>query len=1065
MSHGPVSRARLRPLVLVLLPAALVSMGLTVQCGLPRSGAQLYLSPQINPMALSEDGTRLYVANTTSNSLTVLDVSNPLAPRTFAEIRVGHDPVSVAVLPGGVDGDELVFVANHISDSISVVSRNRLAVIQTIQAFDEHGVTQMDEPTGIVFTSPNRALVTLDQPNQVLVLDIDANGRASIAPDRVKITAQAPRAIAAAGGRAFVAAFESGNQTEFSSCWVGDGRGLQENDEALSDEGCEFETEIIETGGAGLTLGSIFQFAAVNPNIGGRVVRDTDIPDRDLFVIDPNGAPVVTQVLETVGTLLAGVAAHAGPAGTRVWVAHTEARNHLDGLEALENRMFENRVAIVDCAGGGACALTGMVDLDASAAALGRTVPNPWGIQASGDGQTVVVTAAAADGDPGDGRPPLHGLFTLDRDGNVLGSAVVGALPEGVVLRSAPSGEAHVAYVLNTADSTVSVVDVSNPSSPQTVVAAHTVGNDPTPEQIRLGRIAFSTARSSTSRTFACLSCHPGGNIDQLQWTINTVIGPDDGPDFKGEIAEPRTTMPIRGLRDTLPLHWEGTLADPFPGVNPQAASFDLAPDCNLETDGEIGCVRHLVDAALSGQNCQQNVPGGCQPEEGQTGPGGSNLPGSLTDAERDAMAAFQLAVAYPPAPERRPDDVLSPQALGGVSDFFTNEDGLGINDGIGQALGFAPTTCADNPMGCHSLPLTHSTNSSIVGGFDAPGARGMWDRFTLFSNGIFSSEEVLRGAQDCANGIEPPAKSLTVLGLTFPVLGDPCNIRSPELTNLLGFTFADLPFPSGEHIYDYEEGLTERGSFVATFEGIFALVYGVRGDRIWQYQMEIGTGLSGLTGRQVTIDPSDPDDPETVAWMDRIESHAREGRITGVANGAEVGQLRYIAAAGAWSYPNGTKISGAELRAKAAELGDFVTLTADLPSRITIGGADRQPLLDVDPDARAAEVTGDAPSLPRPFENETATFRLGAEYVEPNAKVLVNGAVCESCSFAPALAPTTGKNAIDMTIDPGLPRGVHVVQVLNPNGWASNEMPICVTNVDPNRPPPPAGEETCQAP
>src|SRR5690606_8360931 len=156
---------------------------------------------------------------------------------------------------------------------------------------------------------------------------------------------------------------------------------------------------------------------------------------------------------ETVGTLLAGVAAHAGPAGTRVWVAHTEARNHLDGLEALENRMFENRVAIVDCAGGGACALTGMVDLDASAAALGRTVPNPWGIQASGDGQTVVVTAAAADGDPGDGRPPLHGLFTLDRDGNVLGSAVVGALPEGVVLRSAPSGEAHVAYVLNTADS------------------------------------------------------------------------------------------------------------------------------------------------------------------------------------------------------------------------------------------------------------------------------------------------------------------------------------------------------------------------------------------------------------------------------------------------------------------------------------------------------------------------------------------------------------------------------------------------------------------------------------
>jgi hypothetical protein len=46
-----------------------------------------------------------------------------------------------------------------------------------------------------------------------------------------------------------------------------------------------------------------------------------------------------------------------------------------------------------------------------------------------------------------------------------------------------------------------------------------------------------------------------------------------------------------------------------------------------------------------------------------------------------------------------------------------------------------------------------------------------------------------------------------------------------------------------------------------------------------------------------------------------------------------------------------------------------------------------------------------------------------------------------------PATAPTTGKHAIDLTLRPGLPAGVHVLQVLNPNGWASNEMPICVTN------------------
>lgn len=1069
MSHHSVSRT-LR-LLLLMLPVAAVSMG--ADCGgkpLPLSGAQLYLSPQVQPMALSEDGTLLYVASTTSGLLSVLDVTNPLRPNYLAEIRVGHDPTSVAVLPGGVAGDELVFVVNHISDSISVVSRNKLGVIQTVHAHDAAGVTRMDEPTSIAFTSPSRALVTLDQPNQVVVLDVDANGHASIAPERVAITAQAPRAIAVGGGRAFVAAFESGNQTEFSSCWTGDTRGLLENDAARTDEGCEFETEIIDEAGgpggpggpAGLRLGSIFQFAAVNPNIGGRVIRDTDIPDRDLFVIDPNGTPSVVQVIDTVGTLLAGLAAHTGPAGTRLWVSHTEARNHLDGLGVIDNHMFENRVALVDCAAGGSCSLTGTVDLDASAAGIGHTVPNPWGIQASADGETVVVTAASADGDPGDGRPPLHGLFTLDRDGQVLGSALVGALPEGVVLRSGPGGAAQVAYVLNTADNSVSTVDVSNPQSPQTVGRPIVVGNDPTPAEIRLGRIAFHTARGSTSRTFACGSCHPNGNIDQLQWVINTVTGPDDGPNEKGEIAEPRTTMPIRGLRDTLPLHWEGTLGDPIAGVNPEAEPFDTAPDCDIEAVGEIGCVRHLVDAALSGPMCQHNVAGGCQPDEGQLGLAEPKA-GSLTEAERDAMAAFQVAVSFPPAPDRRPDDVLSPLALAGVADFFTNEDDEGINDGIGQVLNFAPTTCADNPMGCHSLPLTHSTNSSVVGGFDAPGARGMWDRFTLFSNGIFSSEEVLRGAQDCADGIAPGEKFLTIAGLQVPVSGDPCNLLSPVISGLFGFSFADLPFPSGEHVYHYDEGFTERGSFVATFEGIFALVYGVRGDRIWQYQMEIGTGLPGLTGRQVSIDPADPNDPDTVAWMDRIEAAAQEGRVTGVATGRYIIEMRWDPEVQAWSLPSGWTRTGAELRALAEELGQVITVTADLPGNVSIGGADRQPLLDVDPDVRAAEVTGDQPTVPTPFEDEPASFRIGAEYVEPGASVLIDGVRCTDCSFVPAVAPTTGKNAIDVSFASGLPRGVHVMQVLNPDGWASNELPICVTNVGLGRPLPPIAEEACK--
>jgi YVTN family beta-propeller protein len=405
MQNQSAPRSR-RLLTLCVLPL-LAASTLALRCpapSLPESGHQLYLSPQTNPMALSQDGTRLYVANTTSGTLSVLDVSNPFAPSTLAEIRVGHDPTSVAVRPGLVGGDELIFVVNHISDSISVVSRDRLAVVQTIQELDDEGVTLTDEPTGIAFAGPNRAFVTLDQPNQVLVLDLDAQGRATISPTRLAITAQAPRNLAVAGGKLFVAPFESGNQTEFPTCWPGDernGQGVTENHAVRTDEGCEFTAQLFEgvnlvNGQPQIDLDAIFEFAAVNPNIGGSVIRDIDIPDRDLFVYDAQTL-ALEQTLDTLGTMLTGIAAHAGPTSTRVWMAHTEARNEIDGLRDLDNRMFDNRLAVVDCASG-TCTPVRTVDLDASSAAGGssQTVPNPWGIGVSGDGNTVVVTAAAA---------------------------------------------------------------------------------------------------------------------------------------------------------------------------------------------------------------------------------------------------------------------------------------------------------------------------------------------------------------------------------------------------------------------------------------------------------------------------------------------------------------------------------------------------------------------------------------------------------------------------------------------------------------------------------------------
>ena len=76
---------------------------------------------------------RLYVTNTGGNSVTVFDVSNvvlsanPAIP-TLATVPVGSGPVSVAALPNGLG----VYVANSISNDVSVVNPNNLSMVTTI---------------------------------------------------------------------------------------------------------------------------------------------------------------------------------------------------------------------------------------------------------------------------------------------------------------------------------------------------------------------------------------------------------------------------------------------------------------------------------------------------------------------------------------------------------------------------------------------------------------------------------------------------------------------------------------------------------------------------------------------------------------------------------------------------------------------------------------------------------------------------------------------------------------------------------------------------------------------
>src|SRR5262252_5086884 len=73
-------------------------------------------SGQVRPMAISPDGTRLFAVNTPNDTLDIFNITaSGLAIQT--RVPVGIEPVSIAAR-----NDNEVWVVNHLSDSVSVVS-------------------------------------------------------------------------------------------------------------------------------------------------------------------------------------------------------------------------------------------------------------------------------------------------------------------------------------------------------------------------------------------------------------------------------------------------------------------------------------------------------------------------------------------------------------------------------------------------------------------------------------------------------------------------------------------------------------------------------------------------------------------------------------------------------------------------------------------------------------------------------------------------------------------------------------------------------------------------------
>lgn len=641
------------------------------------SGRIAMMSPQFQPII--SYGEFIYVANTPNHSLDVIEKNSKKVVR---QIPVGIEPVGLAIRP---DGSEL-WVANHVSDSVSIIdispdSLTRFQIVHTLQDFDQKTkATRFDEPVGIVFANNQKAYVSLSSENEIAVIDVKSRS----IDKRLRIKAQDPRGMVVRNGRLYVIPFESNNQTQLSG-------GKKEDIDGNLVTFDAWDHSIHNNNV--LSLGHVVD-----------LVKNPRVPDNDLFVFDTSNDQLIDTV-STLGTLLYGIAVNSKG---NVYVAQTDARNDVNGragtkkhgLAELENRPFLNRITSVtwpepskslDQSNPKVSSFE-LEPLPPEHPTTQTALATPSAVAISDDDRYLYLTASGSDA-----------FAILDaKSGELLGRCQVAAVPQGLSIEYSQDQPAY-AWVLGAGANCVSQVDIRQPNEPKVLQTIEL--EDPTDPAVKRGRLAFSTAKASTTGTFSCASCHPDGHTDQLLWVLATPIVTG------GNQIMPRSTMPVRGLRDTAPFHWDGIPGDPYGGIH--SASIRTSVQPNSDIDSPESTTRHLIDGGLA--STMSLVGDLAKNDEGKAG--------MLSAQERDDMAKFLLSVPFPPAQRRAYDNRLSDRAIRGFKLFHV--------DGDLDPSKPKPNVCGD----CHRMPHWVSTNTPGTG-MDAPTWRGAYDRWLILPQG-----------------------------------------------------------------------------------------------------------------------------------------------------------------------------------------------------------------------------------------------------------------------------------------------------------------------------------------
>ena len=660
----------------------------------PAAAAQpsylLFEGGPVRPLALSPDGSRLFVANAPENHLEIFQVGPGGGLTPIGSVPVGVEPVAVAA-----PSNSEVWVVNHLSDSVSIVdvASSPPRVVRTLLVGDE--------PRDIVFAgNPLRAFISTAHRGQhrshasiaaqpgagdpqltdpgvgradVWVFDAASPGSAmgGVPVEIVTFFADTPRGLATDGSTVYVAAFHSGNQTTaipetavpngFATSCVGSTPG------GLG-QGVPGPATSVDPDGAGPLpappapeTGLIVKFDGSDwVDALGCTWNDAvelELPDHDVFALDANTL-AAGSIFDHVGTILFNMAVN--PTTQKLYVTATESPNHIrfegpgdHGGSTVQGRLSESRVSVLDPAGPSVDPqhLNQHIDYSmlhtdpgADHAAIDAQVPHslatPLQILVDDGNQKVYV---AAFGSAKVGVFDAAELEDVDFETNYDPTAqsadyiATGGGPAGLALAGSRL------FVYTRFANRVEVYDVSGtPGPPLQTLALPTAE----PDSVVEGRpFLYDAVATSGNGEASCSSCHIFGDFDSLGWNLGNpddvttanpqlIVGvpPGSGPDFH-PMKGPMTTQTLRGLSTHSAMHWRGDRSNGFFNPSP--------PDCTQVSedacDEEVSFKNFIV--AFEGLVGQEN---------------------HITGVDMQKFTDFALQLALPPNPVANLDGTLT---------------------------------------------------------------------------------------------------------------------------------------------------------------------------------------------------------------------------------------------------------------------------------------------------------------------------------------------------------------------------------------------------------------------